>query len=51
MSFDEENFECEPNFYYKETISSNSDCLSNCNTFDYYKTKEIDLIIVIYFIF
>ena len=46
MCFDEENFEWEPNFYYKETISNNSDCLSNCNTFDIYRTTENNIIII-----
>jgi len=46
MCFDEENFEYDPNFCYVETISNNSDCLSNCNTFDYYKTKEKNLVLI-----
>ena len=46
MCFDEVNFELQPNFYYKETISDKSDCFSNCNTFDYYLTKDNKLIII-----
>jgi len=46
MCFDEENFEYEPNFCFAETISDKSDCLSNCNTFDYYITKENNLILI-----
>ena len=46
MFFEEENFESPPNFKYKETISKNSDCLSNCNTFDLYNTKNGDLILI-----
>ena len=46
MIFDGENFESVPNFIYKETISKESDCLSNCDTFDCYKTKENDLILI-----
>ena len=46
MCFDQENFEYDPNFCYVETISNNSDCLSNCNTFDYYKTKEKNLVLI-----
>lgn len=47
MCFDSENFEYEPNFIYKETISNEADCLSNCDTFDYYKEKNNDIILVI----
>ena len=46
MCFDSENFVSEPNFLYKETISNNSDCLSNCNTFDYYISKDDNLILI-----
>ena len=47
MCFGSENFEYEPNFIYKETISNEADCLSNCNTFDYYKDKNNDIILII----
>ena len=47
MCFDSENFEYEPNFIYKETISKEADCLSNCDTFDLYKEKNNDIILVI----
>ena len=46
MCYDDINFKCTPNFIYKETISTKSDCLSNCCTFDYFLTKSQDLILV-----
>lgn len=46
MFFEEENFSSPPNFKYEETISKESDCLSNCNTFDLYKEKNNDIILI-----
>ena len=46
MCFEEENFITQPNFFYKETISNKSDCFSNCNTFDYFQTKDNDIILI-----
>jgi len=46
MFFEEENFSSPPNFKYEETISKESDCLSNCNTFDLYNEKNNDIILI-----
>ena len=46
MCFDDDNFIPPPNFKYKETISNESDCLSNSNTFDLYKTSNNDIILI-----
>ena len=46
MFFEDENFSSPPNFKYEETISKESDCLSNCNTFDLYKENNDDIILI-----
>ena len=46
MFFEDENFSSPPNFKYEETISKESDCLSNCNTFDLYNEKNNDIILI-----